>query len=135
MSAAEPFFDTNVLLYLLTDDAAKADKAEALVAGGGAVSVQVLNEFANVAVRKFGAPWSVVREALEVLRLTLQVEPLTVSTHELALDIAERYKLGLYDSLILSAAKLAGCALVYSEDMQDGQAIEGVVIKNPFAGG
>ena len=52
MSAADCFFDTNVLLYLLSKDAAKADRAEALLATGGIVSVQVLNEFASVATRK-----------------------------------------------------------------------------------
>ena len=52
MSAADVFFDTNVLLYLLSDDATKADRAESLLASGGTISVQVLNEFASVAAGK-----------------------------------------------------------------------------------
>ncbi|WP_374532334.1 PIN domain-containing protein [Phenylobacterium sp.] len=127
------FFDTNVLLYLLSADPDKADRAEALLSEGGVVSVQVLNEFAAVATRKFGASWDAVRETLDVLRLTLDVEPLTLQTHQLGLAIAERHRLGLYDSMILAAAALAGCEAVYSEDMQDGFRLpDGPTVRNPF---
>jgi predicted nucleic acid-binding protein len=63
MSAGKPFFDTNVLLYLLSTDA-KADQAESLLAGGGVVSVQVLNEFVSVALRKLKMKWPELREIL-----------------------------------------------------------------------
>ena len=127
------FFDTNVLLYLLSADTDKADRAEALLSAGGVVSVQVLNEFVAVATRKFHAPWGVVRDVLGVLRLTLEVEPLTLQTHQLGLDIAERHRFGFYDSLILAAATLAGCETLYSEDMQDGFRLpDGPVVRNPF---
>lgn len=133
MSADEAFFDTNVLVYLLSADAAKADRAEALLALGGVASVQVLNEFANVAYRKLGAPWPVVREILGALRSVLRIEPLTLLTHERAVDIAERHRLGLYDAQILAAAAIAGCAVVLSEDMQHGLRIDDVLsIQNPF---
>ena len=54
MPAAETFFDTNVLLYLLSEDTTKSDRAEELVANGGVISVQVLDEFAAVASAKLG---------------------------------------------------------------------------------
>ncbi len=87
------FFDSNVLLYLLSDDADKADRAEALLKQGGKISVQVLNEIANVARRKQRMNWQEIRELLALVRGLLEVTPLTVETHALGLDIAERYRL------------------------------------------
>lgn len=127
------FFDTNVLLYLLSADTGKADRAEALLSAGGVISVQVLNEFAAVASRKLTTPWPAIRDILEVVRLTTDVVPLDLHTHQLGLDIAERHRLSIYDSLILAAAKLASCDLVYSEDMQHGfQLPSGPQVLNPF---
>src|SRR6266436_6148487 len=77
MSEAEAFHDTNILLYLVSADAAKADVAEALIAGGGHVSVQVLNEFASIATRKFGMTWAAVADVLEVVRNVCRVHPLS----------------------------------------------------------
>ncbi|WP_374572904.1 PIN domain-containing protein [Phenylobacterium sp.] len=134
MSAERAFLDTNVLLYLLSEDAEKAGRAEALIQAGGVISVQVLNEFANVARRKFAASWDAVHETLDLLKDALAVEPLTLETHEVALALAERYRFSIYDSLILSAALQAGCGVVYSEDLQDGQATGELQIRNPFAG-
>jgi predicted nucleic acid-binding protein len=134
MAATEAFFDSNVLLYLLSSDAAKADRAEELVAGGGVVSVQVLNEFAAVAIRKLGMSHAEVRDALAPIRAICKVVPLTPETHDRALEIAERYGYSFYDASTVAAARLAGCVRLYSEDMQDGQVIdEGLVIVNPFA--
>jgi predicted nucleic acid-binding protein len=131
MPATRAFFDTNLLLYLLANDA-KADKAEALLASGGTVSVQVLNEFASTAFRKLKMPWPEIREILGVIRAVCEVVPLTVTIHEKGLAIAERYQVSFYDSLVLAAAQEANCRTVYSEDMQDGQAIGGVTVRNPF---
>lgn len=134
MSGADEFFDTNVVLYLLSADPGKADRAEELLAGGGTISVQVLNEFVAVAVRKLRVSWADVREVIEQVRAVCRVEPMTVETHERALHIAERYGLSIYDALIVSAALLAGCKTLYSEDMQDGQLLDRqLTIRNPFA--
>ena len=133
MSAAEAFFDTNVLLYLLSADAAKADRAEELLAGGGTISVQVLNEFAALASRKLRMPWPDINEVLAQVRAVCEVQALTVQTHEQALTLAERYGLSLYDALIVSAALLAGCKTLWSEDMQDGQVMNRkLTVRNPF---
>jgi len=131
MSAGKPFFDTNVLLYLLSADS-KADKAEALLAVGGVVSVQVLNEFASVAFRKLKMTWPEIREILATIRAICEVIPVTVEIHETGLAIAEQHGFSFYDSLILAAAVHAKCRMVYSEDMQDGQVVQGVTIRNPF---
>lgn len=133
MSGAKAFFDTNILLYVLSEDAAKADRAEATLARGGVISVQVLNEFASVASRKHRLTYPEIREALNTFRAICQVEPLTVEIHEHGLAIAERYGFSVYDSLIAAAALKAGCEILYSEDMQDGQTIETrLIVRNPF---
>jgi predicted nucleic acid-binding protein len=131
MSADKPFFDTNVLLYLITVDG-KAEKAETLLKARGVVSVQVLNEFASVSSRKYKLTWPEVREALATIRAGCEVIPLTVEIHEDALAIIEKYGFSFYDSLILAAAVHAKCRNVYSEDMQNGQVVQGVTIQNPF---
>lgn len=134
MSAADPFLDTNILLYLLSGDAEKADSAEALLAAGGVISVQVLNEFASVASRKLAMPMAEIREVLATLRAVFKVVPLTEETHDLALSLAERYGYSIYDAIILAAALQAGCQTLVTEDMQDGQIIEGQLkIWNPFS--
>ncbi len=133
MPGAKVFFDTNVLLYLLSADALKADRAEELLASGGIVSVQVLNEFAAVTSRKLAMSHSEIRDALAPIRTICEVEPLTIESHDRALEIAERYGFSIYDATIVAAALNAGCEILYSEDLQDGQVIEKLTIRNPFS--
>lgn len=129
------FFDTNVLLYIASGDTVKADRAEAAVAGGGAISVQVLNELTNVARRKMQMSWADTHAFLDMLRSLLTVYPLTVETHETGLGLAERYGLSTYDAMIAASALHAGCDTLWSEDMQHGMALgEGLRIVNPFRG-
>ena len=133
MKAAERFFDTNVLLYLLSADQDKADRAEAELTAGGSVSVQVLNEFASVASRKLGMPIPEIREALAAIRAVCRVEPMSEDTHDLGLKVAERYGLSVYDSMIVASALLAGCKSLLTEDLQDGQTFDGrLKVRNPF---
>jgi predicted nucleic acid-binding protein len=127
------FFDTNVLLYLLSADAGKAHRADSLVRRGGSVSVQVLNEAAHVMRRKLRMSWRETREFLALVRGLLDVAPVTLETHELGLEFAERYGLSIYDSMIAAAAALNGFARLWSQDMQDGMRIgTGLRVENPF---
>lgn len=127
------FFDTNVLVYLASSDAAKADRAEALVAEGGVISVQVLNELANVARRKMQMSWTETHALLSTLRELLTVQPLTLETHDTGLALAERYGLSLYDALIAASALGAGCDTLWSEDLQHRMVLDGRLrIVNPF---
>ncbi|WP_305663907.1 PIN domain-containing protein [Phenylobacterium sp.] len=130
---ADAFFDANILVYLLTDDAEKASGAEALVHAGGVISVQVLNEFAHVALRKLQLPWPHIVSTLEILRSLLRVTPLTLETHLTALEIAQSHRLGIFDAQIVAAARGAGCSTLYSEDMHSGLTVGGVTLVNPFA--
>lgn len=132
MRGGEAFFGTNVVLYLLSADTAKADVAEDLLASGGVISVQVLNEFSAVASRKLRMPWPEIRDVLTQVRAVCRVEPMSVDTYDRGAQLAERYGLFIYDALIVAAALLAGCTTLFSEDMQDGQVIERLVIHNPF---
>lgn len=127
------FLDTNVLLYLLSGDAVKAGRAEQLVAAGGSISVQVLNEFAATAIRKARMSWAEVAEALDAVRASCEVEALTVETHDRGRALAERYGFSVYDAMIVASAVLAGATTLYSEDLQDGLRVDGrLTIRNPF---
>lgn len=127
------FFDTNVLLYLASDDAAKADRAEELLADGGTVSVQVLNEVANVGRRKMGLSWVELHAFLGLFRRLLEVRPVTAAIHDRGLAIAERYGLAIFDSMIVASALDSGCDRLWSEDMQHGLTIDKrLLIENPF---
>jgi len=131
---AKAFFDTNVLIYALAEDDPRSTQAEELLASGGVLSVQILNEFVSVARRKILMSWSEVTEALDAFRVLCPSPlPITVETHEAALRIAEKHGYNIYDALIVSAALEAGCTTLYSEDLQDGQVIDGrITVRNPF---
>jgi len=130
----DSFFDSNILIYLASADPAKADRAEKLVAGGGAISVQVLNEIANVARRKMGMSWQETHAFLSTLRALLPVHPLTVEVHDAGLALAERYGVSIYDAMIASSAIDAGCDTLWSEDMQHNMVLENRLrIVNPFS--
>jgi predicted nucleic acid-binding protein len=127
------FVDTNVLLYLASGDQRKADLAEAALSQGGTISVQVLNEIANVLRRKMQMSWSDTHVFIDMVRALLTVEPVTTTTHQNGLVVSERYGLSIYDAMIVAAALLSGCDTLLSEDMQDGLVIDGGLrIVNPF---
>ena len=133
MSTETDFFDTNVILYLLSEDKTKADQAEALLASRGTISVQVLNEFVSVARRKLRCDWVEVRDILATVRTLCPVRPLTLEVHDLGLRLAERYGLPVYDAMIAASALDCGCTILWSEDFQDGQVLDGRLrVHNPF---
>ena len=133
------FLDTNVLIYWVATGQ-RADQVEQLLAGNAVISVQVLNEFANVLRKKQNMPLPAIMELVGTLLQTCEVCDLTVRIHRAALELAGRYKIGIYDANILAAAGESGCAVVYSEDMQHGISIKmpktlndgALSIKNPF---
>lgn len=135
MTKTEVFFDTKVLVYALADDAAFAERSLALLEAGGIISAQVLNELAHTLRRKFSASWPQVAETSERMRKLCAVVPVTEETHVLGLALAARYSLSLYDGMIVAAAQLADCTVLYSEDMHDGLVIDRLTIRNPYAPG
>lgn len=127
------FADTNVILYLL-DDGPKADRAEEILEQGPRISTQVLNETLVNCRRKAGLSWEESATFLGGIRALCPVEPLTAETHDVGRALAERYRLSVYDAMIVAAALIAGCTRLWSEDMQDGLLVEEQLrIVNPFA--
>jgi predicted nucleic acid-binding protein len=126
------FFDTNILVYAQQADG-KGDRARALFAGGGKLSVQVLNEFTAVSRRKPGRDWREIAEAISDALLLVDPPPaLTLDLHAAARALAEDHRLSFYDALIIAAAIEGGCDTLFSEDMQHGRTIGGLAIVNPF---
>lgn len=127
------FLDSNVVLYLLSEDARKADGAEALLRRAPVISVQVLNEVTHVCVRKLKMGWNEIAQFLDLVRSFCKVVALTEDVHDRARHIAQRYQLSLYDACIASAAIAAGCTTLYTEDLSNGQILEeSLGIRNPF---
>jgi predicted nucleic acid-binding protein len=127
------FFDTNVLLYVASGNTTKADRAEELIGAGGTISVQVLNEIANVARRKMAMSWTDTRAFLSMIRGLLPAEPITIDVHETGLALAERHGLSIYDAMIAASALHADCDPLWSEDMQHGSVLDNRLrIVNPF---
>jgi predicted nucleic acid-binding protein len=124
------FFDSNVLVYAFSTDI-RRQIALTTIAGGGAISTQVLNEFTNVLRKK--QDWPAIEAAVQSIRFRFpDIAPLTADTHAAALVLARDHTLAFYDALILAAAIEAGCDTLYSEDMQHGRNIGGLTIVNPF---
>jgi predicted nucleic acid-binding protein len=126
------FLDTNILVYATERISDKALRANELIIGRAVVSVQVLNEFTRVFVRKIGKSIAEVQFALAPIKLAAEIVPITIETHELALEIARKHKLAIFDANILAAAELSGCDILYTEDLSHGQKIGRVSIVNPF---
>jgi predicted nucleic acid-binding protein len=129
----KPFLDTNVLIYATLSDDRRRFEAERLLEAGGTISVQVLNEFVNVARGKLGRSWTNVEATLALVKSKInRVRAITLATHERGVRLARDHGLSFYDALIVAAALESGCDAVLTEDMQDGRVIEGLTIRNPF---
>lgn len=141
MPANKPalFLDSNIVLYLLSDNEAKANKVEALLRLKPVISVQVLNEVTNVCIRKLRINCDEIGQFLGLVMNFCKAVPLTLETHQHARKIAERHKLAFYDACIVAAASDAGCQILYTEDMHDGLMLKNadtsLTIKNPFTTG
>lgn len=127
------FFDTNVLLYFASEEPVKSARSATLLQGGGVVSAQVLNEFASVSLGgKRRLSFAEVRTTLNAVLACCAVVPLTVETHLTGLRYAETHRLSVYDAMVLAAAVLSGCSVLYTEDMHDGLVVDGVTVRNPY---
>ena len=133
------FFDTNVLVYAFGADARKRARAQDLIETAlrtrqGVISSQVVQEFLNVATRKFARPMTnddAVRYFDQVLEPLCVVWP-DADLYRRALALRARFQFSFYDSLVVAAALVAGCTTLYSEDFQPGQRIDTLSIADPF---
>jgi predicted nucleic acid-binding protein len=129
----ERFFDTNVLIYAFAAGDPRTARAEMLLAEGGTIGVQVLDEFTNVARHKLRWDWAEVDAALAVIaQLTGPAHALTADIHARAVELARHHALSFYDALVVAAAADARCRVLLTEDLQHGRTLGGVTIQNPF---
>lgn len=134
---ATVFVDTNVLIYALDPGdskkqaAARAWRAQLWATRRGRLSMQVVNEFYSKAIHRW--PNSIEIARAEVLDL-FAWQPLALQHGlvELAWKFQDRFQLSFWDSLIVAAAKVAGCRYLLTEDLQDSQNLDGVHVLNPF---
>lgn len=127
------FLDSNVILYLLSADARKADTAEVLLSQNPSISVQVLNEITSVCHRKLKMPWPETHALLAAVKASCSVVPLTVDTHAKAMQIAQQHHLSFYDAHIVATAQACDAHTLMSEDMHHGMNLQGLRVQNPFS--
>lgn len=133
MPIAKCFADTNVAIYAIDADAAKREKALAVLSARPVISAQVVNEYLNVLLNKHKLARADANELARALMATCDVIAVTPDLTELAMNIGERYQVSHWDSLIVAAALAASCDTLYSEDLQDGQVFEAqLTVNNPF---
>ena len=129
----ERFLDTNVLIYAFARGDPRNARAEELLAEGGVIGIQVLNEFTSVTQRKLSWGWDDIEAALAVVEtLVGPARPLTQEIHRHAVTLARKHVLCFRDALIVAAAAEAKCRVLMSEDLQHGQKFGRVSIQNPF---
>src|SRR5436190_20489193 len=133
-----PFFDTNILLYSISRDAAEAEKRERAVVlldgEDGALSVQVLQEFYVQATRPTRTQPLSHDIATGLIRRwsRFRVQEINLSILSAALEIRAAHHFSYWDSAIIAAARALGCRELYTEDISHGREVEGVLIINPF---
>ena len=129
------FFDTNILVYA-QEAGPKGATARALIADGGVISVQVLNELTNVLHKKLRRSWAEIEQVLgDVDDLIDEALPLTFEVHAVGVVLARDHGLNIYDAMIVAAALEAGCDTLFSEDMHHQRAFGDLRIVNPFLEG
>ncbi len=135
-TADKIFFDSNIIVYCYTEtEPEKQVTAFKIIddCQNPFISTQVLQEFCNVAHKKFSAKEIDIEQAISEVESLFSVHKNSVSTIRKANDIKSKYGFSFYDSLIIAAALECGCDTLYSEDLHDGQLIENTLtIVNPF---
>lgn len=127
------FADTNVAVYCLDADATRRAKALAVMRSHPVISVQVVNEFLSVVLRRGRLPRETVIRLVRILMNRCEVMSVTRQTVETALYLGDRYQVSHWDSLIIAAALAAGCDTLFSEDLQHSQIFNGhLTVVNPF---
>jgi predicted nucleic acid-binding protein len=137
--SADLFLDSNILVYAYDGhEPKKQKKAQALLKTAiqeesAVLSTQVLGEFFVVTTRRLKQPLSVseAEKIIEILSI-LPVAEIDLTLVMRAIDTQKRYRISYWDSLIVATAERAGCARILSEDLNDGQRYNDVLIENPF---
>jgi predicted nucleic acid-binding protein len=127
------FFDTNILVYAVSNEGFRTDRSIEVLAEGGIISAQVLSEFTNATLKKMNRRWSDVDQALKRVELVVfDVVPFTQETHRAAVKLARAHMLQWFDAVVLASALETGCETLYTEDFQAGRKFGKLKIVNPF---
>jgi predicted nucleic acid-binding protein len=132
------FFDSNILLYSVdTKDPEKQEKARSVISqagkqGNGVISTQVLQEYIAVDIKKFRRDYLIVKQLCREWQRSFEVILIRPDIIEDAIEVSSIYQFSFWDSLIVSSALAARCGILMTEDLQDGQVIQGLKIMNPF---
>jgi predicted nucleic acid-binding protein len=130
---AKYFLDTNILIYTVGNIIPKKQIAVDLIGACAVISTQTITESVNVMHRKLGYDYAQIRVIIDTLINQMTVQPITSETIRSALRIAERYRYSYYDSQVIASALEHACPVLYSEDLQHEQRIDGrLQIVNPF---
>ena len=128
------FIDTYSVIYSINSQDPKSAICRQLLTAKPMINVQVLNESANVMRRQFKLKWVEIEAALSALRQVCHVAPVTETTHDLGLKVCKRYKLSLFDSMLLGSALENQCREFVSHDMHDGLVLyDALTVRNPFS--
>ena len=131
------FVDTNVLIYAYSESEPEKRRIARNLLGGSrlAMSTQIVSEFIWVMTRKYQVALADVRTAVQGFSEVFDMHLIYRQTIQQALDIAARYGLSYWDSLVVASGLEAGCSMLYTEDLQDGQVFEQQLqVRNPFSG-
>ena len=127
------FLDTNIILYAFGKDDDKKRIAKELIRQKLIVSVQVINEVCSILFKKFNFSVKEIKDILNFIKNKTEIQPVNMQTVEYCLHIKEKYNFSYWDSLIISSALENRCLILYTEDMQESQIIEGQLkVINPF---
>ncbi|MEI8028801.1 MAG: PIN domain-containing protein [Comamonadaceae bacterium] len=135
--ATRSFIDTNVLVYAEASDAPLKQRAALALLKGlyeeglGVLSTQVLQEYCNVALRKLKLPAQYVRSQLDLYE-QFEVVQVTPAIIRVGLDLHQTRSVSFFDAIVLASAHASGCNVIWTEDMNAGEVINGVCISNPF---
>jgi len=138
--ATRSFIDTNVLIYAEASDVPQKQRAALSLLkslyddNAGVLSTQVLQEYCNVALKKLKLPPQYVRSQLDMYE-QFEVVQVTPSIIRAGLDLHQIRSVSFFDAIVLASAHAAGCNVIWTEDMNAGEVVNGVCISNPFASG
>jgi len=138
LMAARSFIDTNVLIYAQACDAPVKQRAALTLLKNlyenneGVLSTQVLQEYCNVALKKLKLSAQDIRAQLDLYE-QFEVVQVTPAVIRAGLDLHQTRSVAFYDALIIASAHIAGCTVLFSEDLNAGETMAGVRIINPFA--
>jgi len=132
------FIDTNVLVYAEASDAPLKQRAALALLKGlyeeglGVLSTQVLQEYCNVALKKLKLPAQYVRSQLDLYE-QFEVVQVTPAIIHAGLDLHQTRSVSFFDAIVLASAHASGCNVIWTEDMNAGEVVNGVSISNPFS--